>query len=86
MSIGPVNLQNLQANNEGVKTTTCSEQIEKAATETLLPVDKVKVRNWFRNDRATLAIVVSYDRPEDNSTSKFDRRSREEKVISCCVL
>ena len=73
MSIGPVNLQNLQANNEGVKTTTCSEQIEKAAAEALLPVDKVKVRNWFRNDRATLAIVVSYDRPEDNSTSKFDR-------------
>ena len=48
MSIGPVNLQNLQANNEGVKTTTCSEQIEKAAAEALLPVDKVKVRIWFQ--------------------------------------
>ena len=106
MSIRPVNYAKLTSEqiaiiskyyDEGMKSTTCSEQIEKAATEALLHVDKVKVRNWFRNDRATLAIVVSYDRPEDISRSKFDRtivvwlfyrnrRSREQKVISCCVL
>ena len=82
MSIRPVNYAKLTSEqiaiiskyyDEGMKSTTCSEQIEKAATEALLHVDKVKVRNWFRNDRATLAIVVSYDRPEDISTSKFDR-------------
>ena len=77
MSIIPVNYEKLTSEqiaiiskyyNKGMKSTTYSEQIEKAATEALLPVDKTKVRNWFRNDRATLAIVVSYDRPEDIST------------------